>query len=258
VLMANVAAGQSWSDSVNGVTLRHDGVSGSVANVGVSFNGAACARLAPSVAVSPASQSAGAGATLGYTLTVTNNNSAACPSATVNLTQALPAGFGGAFGVSNVALASGASANVGWNVASAASSTDATYTLTAIASDSATVGSAQAHATYLVSNPVAPPPPPPAPPADTTAPTVAITAPANGVTVSARGSVTVSANAADNVGVASVQFFADGTLLATDTAAPFSASWSPRKAGRGVHTLSARATDAAGNTSTHSVSVTVK
>src|SRR5205085_1380378 len=40
--------------------------------------------------------------------------------------------------------------------------------------------------------------------ADTVAPTVSITAPANGATVS--GTVTVSANASDNVGVAGVQF----------------------------------------------------
>src|SRR5262249_29816811 len=40
--------------------------------------------------------------------------------------------------------------------------------------------------------------------ADTTPPTVSMTAPANGATVS--GSVTVSANASDNVGVAGVQF----------------------------------------------------
>src|SRR5206468_204871 len=49
------------------------------------------------------------------------------------------------------------------------------------------------------------------PPADTTAPTVAITSPANGSTVS--GTVTVSANALDNVSVAGVQFKLDGANL---------------------------------------------
>jgi hypothetical protein len=57
---------------------------------------------------------------------------------------------------------------------------------------------------------------------DTTAPTVAITAPASG-TVS--GTVTVSANAADNVGVAQVEFFAGATSLGVDAVAPYSVQW---------------------------------
>ena len=51
---------------------------------------------------------------------------------------------------------------------------------------------------------------------DTTAPTVSLTAPANGATVS--GTVTLTATATDNVGVAGVQFLLDGaTLGAEDT-----------------------------------------
>ncbi len=257
-LLANVGAGQTWADSVNGIQIRNDGVSGATANVGVAFGGGTCSRLAPSLTVSPASQSAAAGATLGYTLTVKNNNSAACPSSAVNVSQALPSGFAGSLGATSVTLASGTSANVGWNVASPAGSADASYTLSADASDSATVGSAQAHATYLVSTPVQPPPPPPPPAADTVAPTVAIMSPASGATLSARGSATVSANASDNVGVASVQIHVDGNLLATPTSAPYSASWNLRKAGRGAHTISVRALDAAGNATVQSISVTVK
>src|SRR4029079_4362275 len=59
---------------------------------------------------------------------------------------------------------------------------------------------------------------------DTTPPTVAMTAPAAGATVS--GTITVSANAADNVGVAGVQFLVDGANAgAEDTTAPFSVSY---------------------------------
>ena len=43
------------------------------------------------------------------------------------------------------------------------------------------------------------------------------------------GTVTVSANATDNVGVAGVQFLLDGAdLAAEDTTAPYSVSWGPR------------------------------
>jgi hypothetical protein len=93
--------------------------------------------------------------------------------------------------------------------------------------------------------------------ADTTAPTVALSAPASGANVS--GTVTVSASASDNVGVVSVQFQLNGVNLgAADTTAPYSLSWNTTGAGNGTHSLRAIATDAAGNTTTSaSRSVTV-
>ncbi|MGH8655639.1 MAG: Ig-like domain-containing protein, partial [Gammaproteobacteria bacterium] len=91
---------------------------------------------------------------------------------------------------------------------------------------------------------------------DTTPPTVSIAAPANGATVS--GTVTVSANASDNVGVTSVAFKVDGTTFLTDTAAPYSMSWNTTSVSEASHALTAVASDAAGNTTTSSaVTVTV-
>jgi hypothetical protein len=83
---------------------------------------------------------------------------------------------------------------------------------------------------------------------DTTNPTVSLTAPADGATVS--GSVDVDASASDNVGVASVQFTVDGASIGTDTSAPYSVSWDTRSVTNGSHTLRAIARDAAGNSAT--------
>jgi poly(hydroxyalkanoate) depolymerase family esterase len=58
---------------------------------------------------------------------------------------------------------------------------------------------------------------------DTTAPAVSLTAPVNGATVS--GTITLSANASDNVGVSRVEFSVDGSVVGTDTASPYSVSW---------------------------------
>jgi hypothetical protein len=70
--------------------------------------------------------------------------------------------------------------------------------------------------------------------------------------------VTASANATDNVGVASVQFMADGTELgAPVTAAPFVLTWDTTLVSDGPHTLGAVARDAAGNSATAVVTVTV-
>src|SRR3989449_5930210 len=93
--------------------------------------------------------------------------------------------------------------------------------------------------------------------ADVTPPLVSITAPAAGVTVA--GTVTVSANASDNVGVVGLQFKLDGVNLgAEDTVAPYSVSWNTTLATSGSHSLTAVARDAAGNTATSAaVSVTV-
>ena len=90
---------------------------------------------------------------------------------------------------------------------------------------------------------------------DTTPPTVSLTAPMAGATVSA--TTTVTATAADNVGVAGVQFLLDGAnLSAEDTTAPYSITWDTTGATNGSHSLSARARDTSGNTTT-STAVTV-
>ena len=92
---------------------------------------------------------------------------------------------------------------------------------------------------------------------DTTPPSVSMTAPAGGATVS--GMTTVSANASDNVGVAGVQFKLDGVNLgAEDVALRTRSPGTPRPRPRAAHTLTAVARDGAGNTRTSaSVSVTV-
>jgi len=92
---------------------------------------------------------------------------------------------------------------------------------------------------------------------DTTAPTVSITAPANGATV--RSTITVNASASDAVGVAGVQFrLDDANLGSEDTTASYQISWNTTTASNGPHTLAAIARDLAGNTATSSgITVTV-
>ena len=94
--------------------------------------------------------------------------------------------------------------------------------------------------------------------ADTTPPSVSITAPSAGASVS--GTVTVTASASDNGTVAGVQFRLNGTNLgAEDTAAPFSVSWDTFSSPNGPYTLSAVARDGAGNTTTSAnINVTVQ
>ncbi|ALK99774.2 peptidase S8 [Massilia sp. WG5] len=93
-------------------------------------------------------------------------------------------------------------------------------------------------------------------PADTTAPTASLAAPLAGSTVS--GAVPVTVNASDNVGVARVDLVVNGTVVATDTTAPFSFSWDSTGVANGKVSVSAVAYDAAGNAgSASAVSVNV-
>jgi subtilisin family serine protease len=105
--------------------------------------------------------------------------------------------------------------------------------------------------------PLPPVPPPPAPPTDTVAPVVAITAPTNGSAVVRRANVTIQATASDNLGVTRVEFFVNGSLRCTDTAAPFACDWKVPNGGKSA-VIDVRASDAAGNSAQAKVTVTLR
>jgi hypothetical protein len=116
-----------------------------------------------------------------------------------------------------------------WNTTGLASGS---YAITAIASDAA--GNATTSAAINVTI------------GDASAPTVS-------------GTVALAASASDNVGVASVQFRVNGTNVgAADTTSPYAASWATTGLAAGTYTITAVATDAAGNQATSAgVNVTI-
>ncbi len=90
-----------------------------------------------------------------------------------------------------------------------------------------------------------------------TPPTVALTSPASSASFVAGTAVSVMASATDADGtVASVQFFANGTSIGTDTSAPYELSWTPATAGS--YALTAKAVDNTGlETTSAPVAITV-
>lgn len=131
--------------------------------------------------------------------------------------------------------------SVSWNTTTAS---NGSHTLTAVARDLLGLRFTSNPVTVTVFN-------------DKTPPTVSITSPAAGSTVS--GTITVSATASDNIGVAGVQFFVDGAPMGVeDATAPYAAAWDTTTVEDGPYTLTARARDTAGNTATSAgVMVTV-
>ncbi len=120
--------------------------------------------------------------------------------------------------------------SVSWNTASIA---DGNYMLAARARDTAGNVTTTPDIIVTVKN-------------DSQPPTVTIISPAAG-TVS--GTINVSANANDNIGVAGVQFLLNGSNLGLeDVTAPYTISWNTRTIANGSYTLTARARDASGNT----------
>lgn len=93
---------------------------------------------------------------------------------------------------------------------------------------------------------------------DTTPPTVTLTAPTNGATVSG-ASVSITATASDDIGVASVQFRRSGADIGSpDTSSPYAVTWDTTAIANGSYALTATACDAASNcTTSDAATVTV-
>jgi len=89
---------------------------------------------------------------------------------------------------------------------------------------------------------------------DTMLPTVSITSPVNGATVSCV--INVNVDATDNVGVDRVELYVGLVKKGTDTSVPYSFQLDTT-AMSGSRTLKAKALDAAGNSKEHSVTVTI-
>jgi hypothetical protein len=89
---------------------------------------------------------------------------------------------------------------------------------------------------------------------DGSAPSVVLTSPAAGSTVT--GNVNLTATASDDVGVDRVEFLLDGVLLGSDASPPYAWAWNSTTAADGAHTLQARAYDLVANVG-HSAPVAV-
>jgi len=107
------------------------------------------------------------------------------------------------------------------------------HNLTATARDSAGNASSTSRSVTVTNN------------NDTSPPTVSITSPQAGATVT--GNVSVFVSVSDNVAVTKVVLYVDGALVASSTVSPFTNRWNTKKERAGVHTLQCKAYDAAGN-----------
>jgi hypothetical protein len=160
-----LTVGRTFSDPAAGLSLTVLSVSPTGATVSVALDPAvpACTWASPSVNVSPgAPTSVSPGTTVHYTVTVANNDSPACATATFALSRTVPANWTATFDAPTVSPASGGVASTMLHVTGPTNTAGGTYTVLVSAADAAdSTHAGSSSATYTV---VVPPPPPPPPP----------------------------------------------------------------------------------------------
>ncbi|MCM2310081.1 MAG: hypothetical protein NDI84_01650 [Steroidobacteraceae bacterium] len=235
--IASLGDGQTFNDASSGITIQQLSRTADSATFTVST---VCAPQAPTLAISPSSQGAGATlpATRSYTLTVTNRDSASCASSTFALSSTLPASLtGGLTGPGAITVAPGASGTATLSVTAPAGTATGSYTVSGGTVADAAHAAVTANATFWI---------------DATAPN-----PPTNLRASAKGNkVALSWTAATDTGGSGIARYEvrRGAVVA-GTSASTTYSDSP---GNGTFTYTVVAIDGAGNTSGPSSSVTVK
>ena len=192
-----------------------------------------CTRAKASIVVEPQTQTGAAGEKKDFTLTLKNNDTGPCASSVFSLSQKRPTNWSGGLSTNSFTLAPGATGKATLSSKPPTGTAVGAYTTTLTLKDNALSShNTTAAATYEV---IIPPP-------DTTPPTVTLSPPSGSVT----SPVTLTAEAQDNVKIAKVEFYRTGALVRTDSASPYTYTWSPSKVGA-THTFTAKAYDAAGN-----------
>jgi len=125
-----LVVGQSYTDPNINMTIAPLAVGSSGASVMVSFGPQPCARVNPTLSISPStSQWVSPGTTVNYTVSVTNTDTAGCVASNFDLRANVPAGWSALFEASTVTLSSGQSANTTLRVTSPSTTTNGYYNI---------------------------------------------------------------------------------------------------------------------------------
>lgn len=145
-----LVVGQSFTDAGAGITISPISVSAAGAAVNVTV-GSSCVRRNPTVSVSPGSQQASAGATVSYTVAVSNNDDAGCGASGYSAQATAPSGWTRTFGASTLTISPGATLSTSLQVTSPAGVAAGSYTIAPAASNMAQPSyTGAASATYTV------------------------------------------------------------------------------------------------------------
>lgn len=242
---APLVAGQVFEDLTYGIRFETVAATPESITVNVTFGTPVCGQAAPTVTLTnPSSIFGSSGQTLPYTLNVTNNDSAACPTATFTVAPTLPAGWTQTPNAPSFTLAPGAVNHTTLNITSDIAATAGEYSFSELVTNTTTSMTGSVSGTYNVTGP------------DVTAPTVSITNPANGAKLRGK-TVKIAASATDASGIASMQILIDGVSKQVCAAATCNYSAQLSTLSSGSHIITATAVDKSANANSGTKSITV-
>ena len=123
-----LVVGRSYNDPNLNVTITPLSVGSTGASVGVSFGPQPCVQINPSMTLLPsASQWVSAGATVTYTVSVTNNDSGGCTASNFDLQATVPSGWTTVLASPSLNISPGASVTATLQVTSPTQATDGFY-----------------------------------------------------------------------------------------------------------------------------------
>ena len=223
--------GGSFSDTASGITITQLSHGAESVSVQIAFDN--CIVKDPSVAVGPSSQVVSGNVPVGYTATVTNNDSLGCDNASFNLSASL-SGLSGGLSSSAVTLAPGESVAAALSVDAVGD--DGSYAIAVAAADSERLRNDGTGTASLLIDTT-----PPAPPTGLATGTKKVRG-----SKSVRISWTAAGDGADGSGVVSYSVFRDGAWVGDTSSLSFA---DPGASPSGSYTYWVTAHDAAGHQS---------
>ncbi len=241
----DLAVGNTWTDPYSNLSITVQSATASGLTVNINYGAMPCTHSKPSVSVSPANPSVYAGSSVGYTVTVTNNDTSVCSAATFNLGSGQQSGWTGTFSTAGLTISPGQSASATLTEAPPTGTVAGTYGVSASATNGTYSGSATANCTVL------------------SAPTMTVTVSVPSATYTRPTTVPITATVLNNgtpVSGASITFTlympnGSTTKKTATTGANGTATWSYKlnqRAAAGTYSVSAQAT----SNSTQAVTIT--
>ena len=145
-----LAAGQTWVDPYSNLSITVQSATASGLTISVAYSGtASCTQANPTVSMSPANPSVSAGSSVTYTVSVTNKNSASCPTGSFSLASSQPAGWIGALSAASLTINPGQTMSATLTETVPATATAGTYAVSSSAANGSFVGFGPANATVV-------------------------------------------------------------------------------------------------------------
>jgi M6 family metalloprotease-like protein len=148
----DLLAGQTWTDPYSNLSITVNSATASGLQVTVNYGAATCTHANPTVVMSPANPTTAAGSSVSYTISVTNNDSSACPAGAFNVSATQPTGWTGNLSSASLPVSPGQTLTATLTETVPTTTAAATYSVSATAANGTYSGSASANCSVTSSS----------------------------------------------------------------------------------------------------------